>query len=239
MEIIPAIDIIQGKCVRLSQGDYTSMKVYNEQPLEVARQFEDAGMLRLHLVDLDGAKTGKVSNWKVLETLAGKTKLEIDFGGGIKSKKDVNIVFNSGAAMATVGSIAIKDEATLTSWLQEFGNNRFLIGADVKNEKIAVAGWLEITDVWIYDFLQKYMEKGVNQFFCTDVNKDGLLEGPATDLYKSIVAKFPELKLIASGGVNQLSDLDDLQFAGCSGVIIGKAFYEGRITLKELVTYMR
>ena len=239
MQIIPAIDIIAGKCVRLSKGDFSQMKVYNEHPLEVAIQFQDAGMQRLHLVDLDGAKAGKVQNWKVLETLAGKTNLEIDFGGGIKTKKDIDIIFNSGAVMATVGSIAVKDETLLSQWLELYGTNKFLIGADVKDEKIAVAGWLETSGVWIYDFLQKYMEKGVRQFFCTDVSKDGQLEGPAVDLYKNLIQKFPSLSLIASGGVSNLKDLDALQNAGCSGVIIGKAIYEGRITLKQLATYKR
>ncbi len=239
MQLIPAIDIIGGKCVRLSKGDFSQMKVYNEQPLEVAIQFEDAGLQRLHLVDLDGAKSGKVQNWKVLETIAGKSNLEIDFGGGIKTKKDVEIVFNSGARMATVGSIAIKDESLLSQWLDTFGKDKFLIGADVKEEKIAVSGWQETSDVWVYDFIQKYMEKGMQQFFCTDVSKDGQLEGPAIDLYKSLLEKFPSLQLIASGGVSSLNDLDALQHAGCSGVIIGKAIYEGRITLRQLSAYRR
>jgi phosphoribosylformimino-5-aminoimidazole carboxamide ribotide isomerase len=239
MQIIPAIDIIGGKCVRLSKGDFTQMKVYNEHPLEVALQFQDTGLRRLHLVDLDGAKSGKVRNWKVLETLAGKTNLEIDFGGGIKTKKDVDIIFNSGAIMATVGSLAVKDEPLLSEWLKTYGTSKFLIGADVKEEKIAVAGWLETSDVWIYDFLQKYIEKGVSQVFCTDVSKDGELQGPALELYKNLIEKFPMLQLIASGGVSNMNDLDALQHTGCSGVIIGKAIYEGRITLKQLSSYMR
>jgi len=234
MEIIPAIDIIDGKCVRLTQGDYDQKKVYNERPLEVARQFEDAGLRRLHLVDLDGAKAGAVKNWKVLETLAGKTGLVIDFGGGIKTEADVEIVFNSGAAMATVGSIAVKDGPLFVSWLRAYGADKFLLGADVKDEKIAVSGWLETTDRWIYDFIADYMEKGVRQLFCTDVSKDGLLQGPALDLYKNIVEKFPELHFIASGGVSGMDDVRRLEEVGCKGVIIGKAIYEGRITLKEL-----
>jgi len=234
MEIIPAIDIIDGKCVRLTQGDYSQKKVYNERPLEVAQAFEDAGLKRLHLVDLDGAKAGAVKNWKVLETLAGKTGLVIDFGGGIKTAEDVEIVFNSGAALATVGSIAVKDGARFVSWLQEYGAHRFLLGADVKDEKIAVGGWLETTDRWVYDFISEYLEKGVKQVFCTDVSKDGLLQGPALDLYKNIVEKFPELHFIASGGVSGMDDVRRLEEVGCKGVIIGKAIYEGRITLKEL-----
>jgi len=238
MEIIPAIDIIDGKCVRLTQGDYSQKKIYNEHPLEVAAAFEGAGLRRLHLVDLDGAKAGAVKNWKVLEALAGKTGMVIDFGGGIKTAKDVEIVFNSGAALATVGSIAVKDGPLFVSWLQEYGEDRFLLGADVKDEKIAIGGWLETTDRWIYDFIQEYMEKGVRQLFCTDVSKDGLLEGPALELYTNIVNKFPGLHFIASGGVSEMDDVLRLEEAGCAGVIIGKAIYEGRITLKELSAYV-
>ncbi|HET6256857.1 MAG TPA: 1-(5-phosphoribosyl)-5-[(5-phosphoribosylamino)methylideneamino]imidazole-4-carboxamide isomerase [Puia sp.] len=234
MEIIPAIDIIEGKCVRLTQGDYAQKKIYNEHPLEVARQFEDAGLRRLHLVDLDGAKAGAVRNWKVLETIAGKTRLVVDFGGGIKTAEDVGIVFNSGGALATVGSVAVKDGELFVSWLERYGAERFLLGADVKNEKIAVGGWLETTDRWVYDFIDDYMGKGVRQVFCTDVSKDGLMQGPALELYKNIVAKFPGLHFIASGGVSGIDDVRRLEEVGCKGVIIGKAIYEGRITLKEL-----
>jgi phosphoribosylformimino-5-aminoimidazole carboxamide ribotide isomerase len=232
--IIPAIDIIDGKCVRLTQGDYNQKKVYNENPLEVAKEFEDAGLKRLHLVDLDGAKAGQVRNWKVLETIAGKTGLVIDFGGGVKAEKDVEIIFSSGAALVTVGSIAVKDEATFVSWLKKFGGDKFLLGADVKDEKIAVHGWLETTDVWIYDFIQKYIDHGVQQIFCTDVAKDGALQGPSLDLYKSIIQKFPKLHFIASGGVSNINDVHQLLEIGCKGIIIGKAIYEGRISLIEL-----
>jgi phosphoribosylformimino-5-aminoimidazole carboxamide ribotide isomerase len=232
--IIPAIDIIDGKCVRLTQGDYNQKKVYNENPLEVAKEFEDAGLKRLHLVDLDGAKAGQVRNWKVLEAIAGKTGLVIDFGGGVKAEKDVEIIFNSGAALVTVGSIAVKDEDTFVSWLKKFGGDKFLLGADVKDEKIAVHGWLETTDVWIYDFIQKYIDYGVLQIFCTDVAKDGALQGPSIDLYKSIIEKFPHLHFIASGGVSNINDVHQLLDIGCKGIIIGKAIYEGRISLKEL-----
>lgn len=234
MQIIPAIDIIEGKCVRLTQGDYSQKKIYNEHPLEVAKEFEDAGLTRLHLVDLDGAKAGSVKNWKVLETIASKTSLVIDFGGGIKKEKDVEIVFECGAALATVGSIAVKDEATFVQWLQQFGAEKFLLGADVKDEKIAVSGWLETTDIWIYDFIEKYIQHGVQQIFCTDVSKDGKLEGPSIDLYKNIINKFPELYFIASGGVSNMKDLDELQNIGCHGAIVGKAIYEGRISIKDL-----
>jgi phosphoribosylformimino-5-aminoimidazole carboxamide ribotide isomerase len=234
MEIIPAIDIIDGKCVRLTQGDYAQKKVYNEHPLEVAAAFEDAGLRRLHLVDLDGAREGAVKNWKVLETLAGKTSLIIDFGGGIKTAADVDIVFNSGAALATVGSIAVKDAGLFSDWLQEYGAKKFLLGADVKGEKIAVHGWQETTEIWIYDFIRDHVERGVRQVFCTDVSKDGLLQGPALELYRMIVKEFPDLHFIASGGVSGMDDLHRLEEVGCKGVIIGKAIYEGRIRLSEL-----
>ena len=234
MEIIPAIDIIEGKCVRLTHGDYAQKKIYNEHPLEVARQFEDAGLQRLHLVDLDGAKAGAVKNWKVLEAIAGKTSLVIDFGGGLKSENDVQIVFESGAALATVGSMAVKQKEEFVKWMQHWGAQKFLLGADVKNEKLTISGWTEQTEIWIYDFIEEYMQQGVKQIFCTDVSKDGALEGPSTDLYKSIIEKFPDLHFIASGGVSSMDDVYQLQEVGCKGVIIGKAIYEGRVSLKEL-----
>ena len=234
MEIIPAIDIIDGKCVRLTKGDYDQKKVYNENPLEVAKQFEGAGLKRLHLVDLDGAKAAQVRNWQVLETIAAKTSLIIDFGGGVKTEKDVAIIFDSGGAMVTVGSMAVKDEETFVSWLKKYGAEKFLLGADVKDEKIAVHGWMETTDIWIYDFIQKYLEHGVQQIFCTDVAKDGALQGPSTELYKNIIQKFPDLHFIASGGVSSIEDVYQLEEINCKGVIIGKAIYESRISLEEL-----
>jgi phosphoribosylformimino-5-aminoimidazole carboxamide ribotide isomerase len=237
MEIIPAIDIIDGKCVRLTQGDYTQKKIYNEHPLEVAKQFEDAGLERLHLVDLDGAKAGMVKNWKVLEAIAGKTALVVDFGGGIKSEKDVTIVFNSGAALATVGSIAVKDKETFVKWLLQFGPEKFLLGADVKGENIAVNGWTETTSVNVFDFLQQYIDHGITQVFCTDVSKDGLLAGPSVELYKKIIERFPSLHFIASGGVSNMTDVEDLARIGCKGAIIGKAIYENRISLHDLQSF--
>jgi phosphoribosylformimino-5-aminoimidazole carboxamide ribotide isomerase len=237
MEIIPAIDIIDGKCVRLTQGDYASVTVYNQHPLEVAKAFEDAGLSRIHLVDLDGAKSGAVKNWKVLETLATKTNCRIDFGGGIKSVSDLDIVLNSGARWATLGSIAVKDEETFLSWINQYGADRFLLGADVKKEKIAVSGWLEQTDIWIYDFIRKYLEQGITQVFCTDVSKDGLLQGPATSLYETIIQEFPSLYFIASGGVSSMKDVETLAMIGCSGAIIGKAIYENRIKLSDLKNF--
>ena len=234
MEIIPAIDIIDGKCVRLTEGDYAQKTVYNENPLEVAKSFEDAGIKRLHLVDLDGAKAGKVSNWKVLESIASNTKLVIDFGGGIKTETDLNIVFNSGASLATIGSLAVKEPELFETWLKQYGENRFLLGADVKGEHIAIGGWLETTNETIIDFIQKYISKGVTQLFCTDISKDGKLEGPSIELYKKIIQQFPALYFIASGGVSSMKDIDELRLIGCSGVIVGKAIYEGRIKISEL-----
>ena len=238
MEIIPAIDIIDGKCVRLTKGDFSQKKIYNESPLEVAKQFEGAGLGRLHLVDLDGAKDGAVKNWNVLEVVAGKTSLVIDFGGGIKTRKDVQIVFDCGAALATVGSIAIKNENEFTGWLMEYGADKFLLSADVKDEMITVDGWQANTDVDIYVFIQKYIEHGIKQLFCTDVSKDGLLEGPSIDLYEKIIQKFPDLHFIASGGVSSLDDLFKLQEIGCRGVIIGKAIYENKISLIDLKNFV-
>jgi phosphoribosylformimino-5-aminoimidazole carboxamide ribotide isomerase len=234
MEIIPAIDIIDGKCVRLTQGDYEQKTIYNENPLEVAKAFEGAGLKRLHLVDLDGAKEGAVKNWAVLQQIAASTTLSIDFGGGIKQDKDLKIVFESGAAYATIGSLAVKQRDVFVSWLQEYGADKFLLGADVKSEKIAVAGWLETTDIDIYEFLDDYVNQGIQQVFCTDVSKDGKLEGPSIDLYKKVIKKFPALWFIASGGVSSMDDLYTLKDIGCSGAIVGKAIYEGRIQLKEL-----
>jgi phosphoribosylformimino-5-aminoimidazole carboxamide ribotide isomerase len=234
MQIIPAIDIIDGKCVRLTQGDYSQKKIYNEHPLEVAKQFEGAGLRRLHLVDLDGAKEKAVKNWKVLETIASKTKLVIDFGGGITSENDVKIVFDSGAAFATVGSIAVKNEFEFVKWLLLFGADKFLLGADVKDKMIAIHGWQETTDKSIFDFIEHYIGKGVQQVFCTDISKDGKLEGPSVDLYKEIIERFPKLFFIASGGVASVKDLELLKEAGCNAAIIGKAIYENRISLNEL-----
>ncbi|MDP3393638.1 1-(5-phosphoribosyl)-5-[(5-phosphoribosylamino)methylideneamino]imidazole-4-carboxamide isomerase [Sediminibacterium sp.] len=234
MEIIPAIDIIDGKCVRLTEGDYTQKTVYNENPLEVAKSFEDAGIKRLHLVDLDGAKAGKVTNWKVLESIAKNTQLVIDFGGGIKKESDLKIVFESGAELATIGSLAVKEPALFETWLKQYGESRFLLGADVKGENIAIGGWLETTNETIIEFIHKYISKGVTQLFCTDISKDGKLEGPSIELYKKIIQQFPELYFIASGGVSSMHDIDELRLIGCSGVIVGKAIYEGRIKISEL-----
>ena len=234
IDIIPAIDIIDGKCVRLKQGDYGQKTIYNENPLEVALQFEDAGMKRLHLVDLDGAKQGEVKNWKVLDKIASKTKLVIDFSGGINSIDNVKIVFNSGASYAAIGSMAVKNEMELSSWLLAYGVDKFIIGADVKNESIVIKGWTETTTLSVFDLIKTYSDKGIRQFFCTDVSKDGLLAGSSIDLYKKIMEKYPSIHLIASGGVTDIGEVERLEAAGCKGVIIGKAIYENRISLTDL-----
>lgn len=238
MIVIPAIDIIDGKCVRLTKGDYNQKTIYNEDPLEVALQFEDAGLKRLHLVDLDGAKAGEVKNWKVLEKISGKTSLVIDFSGGINTQKSLEITFNSGATYASIGSIAVKDEFTFSGWLLAFGADRFIIGADVKNEIIVIKGWTETTSLTVFDLISTYKTKGVKQFFCTDVNKDGLLQGPATDLYKKIMNEHPSIDLIASGGIAALKEIEELREAGCSGAIIGKAIYENRVSLNDLKRFL-
>ncbi len=238
MTIIPAIDIIDGKCVRLAKGDFSSTTIYNENPLEVALAFEGAGLHRLHLVDLDGAKSGDVKNWKVLERIAAKTKLVIDFSGGISSQQNVDIAFNSGAAFASIGSLAVKDEFMFSGWLMAYGPARFIIGADVKEETIVIKGWTESTTINVFDLLEKYKTRGVKQFFCTDVNKDGLLAGPSIELYKKILNHHPSVDLIASGGISTIKDLEELRQAGLTGAIIGKALYENRILLKDLKPFL-
>lgn len=234
MEIIPAIDIIDGKCVRLTQGDYNRKVVYHDEPLEMAMKFEDHGIKRLHLVDLDGAREGKVRNWKVLESLASKTGMIIDFGGGIKSEDDVNIVFNSGASLATIGSVAVKDENEFIKWIAKFGPGKFFLGADVREEKLSIHGWKEQTEISIFDFIRKYQQYGIQQVFCTDIAKDGAMEGPSFKLYERIISEFPGLQLVASGGVSKMKDLYELDALGLSGAIVGKAIYEGAIELKDL-----
>ncbi|GAA4449223.1 1-(5-phosphoribosyl)-5-[(5-phosphoribosylamino) me thylideneamino]imidazole-4-carboxamide isomerase [Nibrella saemangeumensis] len=238
MYIIPAIDIIEGKAVRLTQGDYNQKKEYNARPLEVAQQFEDAGLTRLHLVDLDGAKEKRVVNWKVLELIAGKTSLHIDFGGGVQSDDDLRVVFECGAKQVTGGSIAVKQPDVFESWLSHYGSEAIILGADAHNEKIAVSGWQEATEVWVYDFVEKYVEKGVKYVISTDVAKDGLLQGPSFDLYRNLQERSPKLNIIASGGVSNMQDIETLADMGLFGVIVGKAIYEGRVSLKELSTFV-
>jgi phosphoribosylformimino-5-aminoimidazole carboxamide ribotide isomerase len=237
MELIPAIDLIDGKCVRLTEGDYSQKKVYSDHPLDIALQFQDAGINRLHLVDLDGAKAGKIVNWEVLEILASKTNLLIDFGGGVKTEEDVLRILGAGARWVTVGSLAARNPEILESWMRQHGTDIFFLGADVRDKKIATGGWLETTDIDVLSFMGSYIQKGLNHIFCTDISKDGKLEGPALELYKEIIASHPSIQLVASGGVSNMDDLHALAAAGCHGAIIGKAIYEGRITLEQLKTF--
>jgi len=233
MKIIPAIDIIDGKCVRLQKGDYQKMTIYNEDPLEVARMFEDHGIKYLHVVDLDGARSKGLVNHRILEQISSKTNLLVDFGGGLKSDDDVRIAFESGASQVTGGSVALKDRRLFLSWLERYGASRIILGADCKNRRIASNGWLEGSKVDVLDFIESYEAEGVRQVVCTDIEKDGMLKGPSTGLYKEILAA-TKVELIASGGISVLEDLVSLKSAGCSGAIVGKAIYEGRISLKEL-----
>ncbi len=234
MVIIPAIDIIDGKCVRLTKGDYSKQKIYNDNSLEIAKTFEDAGFLRLHVVDLDGARGGEIKNLKVLESIAANTNLVIDFGGGIKNINDVNNVFNAGAFIVTLGSIAVKQPEIVEEWLIEFGADKILIGADVLHEKIKINGWVNDGNITILEFIGKMLALGVRNIFCTDISKDGMMQGPSIDLYKKILNTFSEINFIASGGVNSIADVRQLKSIGCGGVIIGKAIYEGKISLHEL-----
>ena len=238
MQIIPAIDIIDGKCVRLTQGDYSRMKEYSSNPAEVARQFEDAGITRLHVVDLDGAKAKKIVNYKTLESIASQTRLFIDFGGGVQSDHDIEIAFSSGAKQITGGSIAVKDPDLFISWLEKYGPEKIILGADALDKMIAISGWQENSGKPILEFLEDYLNKGVRYTICTDVARDGLLQGPSVDLYKEILKKFKQVNLIASGGVSTVSDLEELKETGVYGVIIGKAFYEGKISLNDLQKFL-
>jgi len=238
MRIIPAIDIINGKCVRLSKGDYATQKIYNENPLEVAKMFEDHGVSYLHLVDLDGAKASHIVNYKVLETIASHTSLKIDFGGGLKSDQDLRIAFESGANQITGGSIAIKDPSTFKNWLINYGADKIILGADALNEKIAVGGWLEESEEELIPFIQKYEDEGVRYVICTDIAKDGMLQGPSFDLYRRILANTTKLKLIASGGISTFDELPQLSALGCEGTIIGKAIYEYKISMKEIEKFI-
>ena len=247
MRIIPAIDIIDGKCVRLSKGDYSTKIIYNESPLEVAKKFQDYGIEYLHLVDLDGAKSKHIVNYKILEEIASKTDLKIDFGGGLKSDEDLKIAFESGANQITGGSIAVKNPEIFKSWIQKYGSDKIILGADAKNEKIAIGGWLEESDQELIPFVLKYQKEGVTYVICTDISKDGMLQGPSFDLYKKMLKKCViangvkqshKIKLIASGGISTFDELPKLAELGCEGTIIGKAIYENRISLKQLEEYI-
>lgn len=238
IQVIPAIDVIDGKCVRLAYGDFTKKVIYDEKPWDVAKRFEDAGIKRLHLVDLDGAKQGRVVNFKVLERISTITNLIIDFGGGIKADNDIKIAFNSGASMISTGSIVVKNKPLFKEWLKHFGVDKIIAAADARNEKVAVSGWQEDSGISIYDCIKELLEDGVKNIICTDISKDGSLAGPATELYKRILDKITDFNLIASGGISCLQDIEDVEKAGCKEVIVGKALYEGRIKLEELKPFI-
>jgi len=238
IRVIPAIDIMDGKCVRLAYGDFSQKVVYDENPSEVAKRFEGIGIKRLHLVDLDGAKKGSVVNFKVLEKISGNTKLIIDFGGGIKTDEDIRIAFNSGASMISTGSIAVKNKTLFKEWIKQYGAEKIIAAADVKNEKVAVAGWQEDSGISIYDCIKDLLTNGITQVICTDISKDGSLAGPAIELYKNILKNVNKFNLIASGGISCLKDIEEVEQAGCKEVIVGKALYEGRIQLNELKPFI-
>ncbi len=234
MRIIPAIDIIDGKCVRLIQGDYTQKTIYNENPLEVARSFENAGLTHLHLVDLDGAKAGKVISWQVVENITSGTSLKVDFGGGIKTTAEVERLLNLGVSQVNLGSVAVREPEKITDWIKQFGADSIILSADVKNEMISIDGWQQNSAINIVAFLRDYIQRGIKHVTCTDIRTDGMLTGPNVELYKKILLSFPQLHLIASGGVSSLDDLHELKQIGADGVIVGKAIYEGRIQLDDL-----
>ena len=242
MRIIPAIDIIDGKCVRLTKGDYSTKKIYNESPLEVAKEFEAAGIEYLHVVDLDGAKASQIMNYKVLEQIASKTSLKIDFGGGLKSNKDLEIAFNSGANQITGGSIAVKNSDIFESWIEKYGAQKIILGADFYPDsaggKIATNGWQEESTLELIPFIKEYQDKGIQYVICTDISKDGMLQGPSFEVYKEIITEVKNVKLIASGGISTFDELPRLAENGCEGVIIGKAIYEKKISLKQLEQYI-
>lgn len=238
MHIIPAIDLIGGKCVRLSQGDYSSKKEYHDDPLEMAKRFEGAGIQRLHLVDLDGAKAKKIINGDVLDRICSGTSLKVDFGGGIQANEEIEKAFSLGANQVTGGSIAVKNPSLFEAWISTYGAEKIILGADAKNKKIAVGGWKETTSVDLVPFIKSYFEKGIRYVICTDVAKDGLLQGPSFELYQEILQEIPGLKLIASGGVSSVKDLEELEKIGVYGTIVGKAYYEGRVTLEELASFV-
>ncbi|MGM0478804.1 MAG: 1-(5-phosphoribosyl)-5-[(5-phosphoribosylamino)methylideneamino]imidazole-4-carboxamide isomerase [Bacteroidota bacterium] len=239
IKIIPAIDIIEGKCVRLSQGDYDQKKVYNENPLEVAKSFEDHGIEQLHLVDLDGAKSKRVINYPVLERIASRTGLRIDFGGGVKSDEDIKRVLESGANQVTAGSIAVKDPETVYRWIRDYGPAKIILGADVRDRKIAINGWKEDSGLELFEYLEKFTNRGISTAICTDIAKDGMMAGSSVTLYKDMLSKFPELNLIASGGVASMDEVIQLQESGLYGAIVGKAIYEGQISLKDIANFYK
>jgi phosphoribosylformimino-5-aminoimidazole carboxamide ribotide isomerase len=238
IRIIPAIDIIDGKCVRLTKGDYSTKKVYADDPVQMAQIFEAAGMRYLHLVDLDGAREKKIVNQNVLREIAANTSLSVDFGGGIQSDQDLAIAFDNGAHQITAGSIAVRNQSNVLAWLEKYGPEKIIIGADVREDKIAVSGWQEQTELDIWSFLDVFVKAGIKYSICTDISRDGMLQGTAINLYKSLSKRFPDIKFIASGGITSLGELSVLEDAGIEGVIIGKAIYEGKINLKELEPFL-
>ncbi len=237
IELIPAIDLIEGKCVRLTKGDYDTKKIYNEDPLEVAKRFEAYGIRRLHVVDLDGAREGRIINYRVLERLATRTSLIIDFGGGLKHEEDLEIAFESGAQMVTGGSIAVNEPEVFSSWIKKFSSDRIILGADAKEKKIAINGWKETTDKELIPFIREYYDKGITKVVCTDIGCDGTLQGPSVSLYEEIREAIPYIYIIASGGVGSVEDIEKLAEAGIPAVIFGKAIYEGRIRLEDLLRF--
>ena len=238
IELVPAIDMIEGKCVRLTQGDYDTQKIYNESPLEVAKQFQDAGVTRLHMVDLDGAKAGHIVNYRMLEKVASHTDLSIDFGGGLKSDDDLHIAFDCGAQMVTGGSIAVKNPDLFLSWITRYGSERIILGADAKEKKIAISSWKEGTAIDLIPFIKDYQSKGISKVICTDIAREGMLQGPAVKLYQEMQQEMPGLYVIGSGGVSSMGDIERLEEANIPAVIFGKAIYEGRISLKEIETFI-
>ncbi|MBN2480842.1 MAG: 1-(5-phosphoribosyl)-5-[(5-phosphoribosylamino)methylideneamino]imidazole-4-carboxamide isomerase [Bacteroidales bacterium] len=238
IEVIPAIDILEGKCVRLEQGNYRLKKVYEADPVEAARKFEDHGIKRLHVVDLDGARTKHVVNWKTVEQIANQTSLIMDFGGGIRKTGDLNIVYKCGVAMAVIGSVAVTDKELFREWLAIYGPQKLILGADVRDRKIAVSGWDDITDIALLPFLDEYIKAGVQQVLCTDISRDGMLQGPSVEMYREVMDSFPGVHLIASGGISSVKDLHVLQESGIPGVVIGKALYENKIKLSELKQFI-
>ena len=239
MEIIPAIDIIDGKCVRLAKGDFSKKIIYSDNPVDVAKKFEATGINRLHIVDLDGANGEPLKNIKALENISNSTSLIIDFGGGLKKTEEIQSVFNAGASMINVGSIIVKNPSLFSQWIVDFGAEKFLPGADVLDEKIKIHGWKEETGIDIFDFIEDLISKGINQIFCTDISKDGMMQGPSIKLYKEIIERFPSLELVASGGISCYEDLNALKESGCKGAIVGKAIYEGKITMKQIEHFLK
>lgn len=238
-KIIPSIDLIDGICVRLTQGDYLRKEIYNKDPLKVSLYFQDIGISRLHLVDLDGAKTGKIVHWRVLEKISKNTDLIIDFGGGIQSDQDIRVVFECGAHIATLGSIAVKNLQLLKKWIKYYGSDKIFLGMDVNNKKIAIDGWKKMTDIYYCNFFKEKISAGVENFFCTDISKDGLLSGPSLQLYEHILTTSPKTNIIASGGISNLTEIQSLKEIGCYGVILGKALYENKITISKLREFIK